>query len=424
MAERGYNTAMPSLRCLTRLLLLFGLACAALPAAAGDPPLPWGDTPSPAAAYARVAAITALGRTLFFDPGLSASGRQACATCHDPRFGFSPANDAPVQLGGPGLDRPGTRAVPGLTYAQFSPSFTEHYFESEDEGDESIDQGPTGGLTWDGRAGRARDQARVPLLSANEMANAAPAAVVAHVRAAPYAGTVRALYGADVLADDARAFAAITEALEVFQQDPATFAPFSSKYDAWLDGRATLTAAEARGLQAFEDPGRGNCAHCHKSRPTATGARPLFTDYGFVAVGVPRNAAIPANADPAHFDLGLCGPDRTDLADHPAYCGLFKAPSLRNVGLRKSFFHNGAMHSLRDAVAFYASRDTDPARWYPDGRRFDDLPAAYWENVNVEPPFDRHPGDAPALSEGEIDDIVAFLGTLTDGWRAAAKPGG
>ena len=71
---------MPTLRSLAWLLLLLCcLTCAALPASAGDPPLPWGDTPSPAAAYARVAAITALGRTLFFDPGLSASGRQACA---------------------------------------------------------------------------------------------------------------------------------------------------------------------------------------------------------------------------------------------------------------------------------------------------------------------------------------------------------
>jgi cytochrome c peroxidase len=83
------------------------------------------------------------------------------------------------------------------------------------------------------------------------------------------------------------------------------------------------------------------------------------------------------------------------------------------------------MHSLRDAVAFYASRDTDPGRWYPrnaDGsiRKFDDLPVAYQENINVEPPFDRHEGDAPALSPAEIDDIVAFLDILTDGWKPLA----
>ncbi|MBV9626931.1 MAG: cytochrome-c peroxidase, partial [Xanthobacteraceae bacterium] len=90
--------------------------------------------------------------------------------------------------------------------------------------------------------------------------------------------------------------------------------------------------------------------------------------------------------------------------------------------LRKSFFHNGAFHTLRDAVAFYATRDTNPERWYPrnaDGsiHKYDDLPAQYHDNINTDPPFDRQPGDPPALSESEIDDIVAFLKTLTDGYR-------
>jgi cytochrome c peroxidase len=384
--------------------------------------MPWGDTPSAAPAYARAAAITELGRTLFFDPGLSASGRMACATCHDPRFGFSPSNADPVQMGGRQLDRPGIRAVPSLTYAQFSPPFTEHYFDSEDDGDESVDAGPTGGLTWDGRASRARDQAVVPLLSDFEMANAGPREVVAHVRDAPYAAQVRALFGQAVFERDDRAFAAIVEALEVFQQDPATFSPFSSKYDAYLRGTASLTEAEARGLRLFEDPGKGNCINCHRSRPSMTGALPLFTDHGLVGIAVPRNPAIPANADPTYFDLGLCGPVRTDLSARGEYCGLFKAPSLRNVALRKSFFHNGVMHALRDAVAFYASRDTNPGRWYPHGsdgriRKLDDLPQIFWENLNDEPPFDRRPGDAPALNDQEIDDIVVFLGTLTDGYK-------
>jgi cytochrome c peroxidase len=77
---------------------------------------------------------------------------------------------------------------------------------------------------------------------------------------------------------------------------------------------------------------------------------------------------------------------------------------------------------LHDAVAFDATRDTDPARWYSrsaDGEieKFDDLPVAYQANVNIEPPFDRHLGDPPALSDDEIDAIVVFLATLTDGYR-------
>lgn len=139
-------------------------------------------------------------------------------------------------------------------------------------------------------------------------------------------------------------------------------------------------------------------------------------------MGVPRNRALAANADPNFFDLGLCGPDRTDLKDRTDYCGRFRTPSLRNVALRKTFFHNGAIHSLEDAVRFYAQRDTQPQKWYPrkaDGTvdKFDDLPAQYRANVNMEPPFGGKPGDKPVLSEADVRDIVAFLKTLTDGYR-------
>ena len=397
--------------------LLAGLLIATA-AAADAPLLPWGPTPSAAAAYARASAIADLGRTLFFDPALSASGRMACATCHDPARGFAAPNASPVQLGGPDLRRPGLRAVPSLMYGQFVPAFREHYFEPEDEGDESVDQGPTGGRDWDGRVDRARDQAALPLLDSNEMANPNPQAIVAAVARSAYAADVRRLYGQNVFADPARAFAAVAEALEFFQQTPATFAPFSSKYDAVLRGRAELTAQEARGEALFNDPAKGNCAQCHKSAVTPDGQPPLFTDFGYVALGVPRNPAIPANHDPGYFDLGLCGPERHDLAAHDEYCGLFKAPTLRNVALRKSFYHNGVFHSLREAVDFYAQRDSDPAKWYPkapDGtvRKFDDLPPTYAGNVNIEPPF----GTKRLLSDQDVDDIVAFLGTLTDGFQ-------
>jgi cytochrome c peroxidase len=380
--------------------------------------LPWDPTPSPTAAYARAEAIAALGRTLFSDPALSASGRVACATCHDPAFGFTAPNALSVQLGGPDRRQPGNRAVPSLMYAQQTPPFSEHYYESDDEGDGSVDQGPTGGRAWDGRVDRARDQAALPLLDKNEMANPDRAVVVRKVARAPYAGEVRRLYGQAVFADTARAFAAITEALEFFQQTPSVFSPFTSKYDAVLRGAATLTQQEARGLALFNDPETGNCAQCHKSAVTADGHPPLFTDFGFVALGVPRNPAIPANADPGYFDLGLCGPLRRDLEDHADYCGKFKAPALRNVAVRRSFYHNGFFHTLREAVAFYATRDSDPGQWYPkaaDGtiRKYDDLPAIYYENISTERPF----GPGPALSDADVDDLVAFLQTLTDGYQ-------
>lgn len=374
--------------------------------------------------FRHVEALRAIGRKLFFDPALSASGKQACATCHDPAHAYGPPDDRPVEPGGNDGREYGTRAVPSLKYLQANPQFTEHYFESEDEGDESVDNGPTGGFTWDGRVDRARDQARLPFLSPYEMANSSLDAVVAAVARASYADSLRRAFGARIFDDRKRAAAAILESLEAFEQTSAAFFPYSSKYDAYLAGKATLTPQEARGLEAFNDPKRGNCAHCHMSERAFDGTPPQFTDYGMVAIGVPRNMAIPANADANFFDLGLCGPLRTDLRDHPEYCGMFKAPSLRNVAFRRSFFHNGVLHTLREAVAFYATRDTNPERWYPrkaDGTvdKFNDLPERYWPNVNVEPPFDRHVGDKPALTEQEIDDIVAFLQTLTDGYAAS-----
>jgi cytochrome c peroxidase len=310
-------------------------------------------------------------------------------------------------------------------YAQNIPAFTEHY--TDDEGDDSVDQGPAGGRTWDGRAQSAHDQAREPLLSPLEMANANEHAVAAKLRRVPYAADFEAVFGSGVLRDDDRLWRAALMSLETFQQDPALFYPYTSKYDAWLRRQTTLTAQELRGLAVFNDPGRGNCAQCHPSA-IKEGAFPQFTDYGYVALGVPRNPAIAANADARYFDLGLCGPLRTDLADRKGYCGMFRTPSLRNVATRRVFFHNGVMHRLVDVLRFYAERDLHPERWYPrgpDGRVkiFDDLPEPYRANVDREPPFDRVPGAAPALTAADIADLLAFLGTLTDGYGAAASAG-
>jgi cytochrome c peroxidase len=371
-------------------------------------------------AYRRAAELTALGQAIFVDPSLSASGKLACASCHSPAHAFGPPNDLAVQLGGADMRQAGVRAVPSLKYLNTDPQFTEHFFDSDDEADESIDNGPTGGMTWDGRADRGRDQARLPLLSPYEMANASAADVAARVARSPYAHDLPALFGVGVFSDPERVFGAVTTALEAYEEDPI-FYPYSSKYDAYLAGKTQLTLREARGLKLFLDPEKGNCTHCHIAERGLDGTPPQFTDYGLVAIGVPRNRRIPANADSTHFDLGVCGPLRTDMKGHAAYCGLFLTPTLRNVATRKTFFHNGLLHSLREAVAFYATRDTNPERWYlvnASGhvQKFDDLPSRYVQNVNVEPPFDRKPGDSPSLSEQDIDDIVAFLQTLTDGF--------
>jgi cytochrome c peroxidase len=357
--------------------------------------------------------VMELGRTLFFDPALSASRTISCASCHDPRFAYGPPNERATQLGGPDSKSPGVRAVPSLRYQQTMPRFSEHYFE--EAGDESADQGPTGGHTWDGRADTLHDQARLPLTSPFEMANDSIESVVAKVASASYAPRFKQIFGDDVFSEPKRASTAVLLAFEVFQQIPKDFYPYSSRYDDWLRKRGDLSAEELRGFALFNDQNKANCAHCHLSLPRTNGF-PQFSDFGFAALGVPRNPAIPSNADANFFDLGLCGPLRTDLTSHREYCGAFRAPSLRNVALRKSFFHNGVFHRLEEVLEFYATRDSNPGRWYPKakGVRYDDLPPDAQRNVNQEPPFGRKKGQAPVLSSTEIKDLIAFLNTLTD----------
>jgi cytochrome c peroxidase len=249
------------------------------------------------------------------------------------------------------------------------------------------------------------------------MANDSLESVVAKVERAAYAPRFRAVFGDDVFAEPVRAQSAVLLSLEVFQHSPKDFYPYSSRYDAYLRKQGELSAAELRGLSLFNDQNKANCAHCHFSQ-IRRGAFPQFTDFGFVALGVPRNRALAQNQERGFFDLGLCGPLRQDLTSHREYCGAFRAPTLRNVALRRAFFHNGVFHSLQQALEFYAERDTNPGKWYPKlaGKPevFDDLPAELRGNVNREPPFGRKPGQAAMLNKSEISDLIAFLQTLTD----------
>jgi cytochrome c peroxidase len=354
-----------------------------------------------------------LGEAIFHDPSLSASGRLACASCHDAGHALADPGGGSVSLGGADMDQPGTRNAPSLRYTAYTPAF-------------GVDAGgaPTGGFFRDGRAGTLAEQARGPLLNPREMANGSVAEVANKLAAADYAPRFRALFGAKVFDHPEQALDRALLAVQRYEQeDSAGFAPFTSKYDAFLAGKAALSDPELRGLALFNDPKRGNCAACHPSGRNADGTPPLFTDFSYDNLGVPRNPAIAANADPGYFDLGLCGPARSDLAQRADLCGAFKVPTLRNIALTAPYFHNGRFATLREAIGFYVRRDTHPEQWYPvdaDGvvHKFDDLPAAYQSNVNTsEAPYDRRRGDEPALTPAQIDDVIAFLDTLTDGYQ-------
>jgi cytochrome c peroxidase len=403
---------------ITALLVLIGIRAGAHSGAGAD------------ITAANDPAVAALGKQIFFDRSLSASGNMSCATCHSPAFAYGPPNGRAVQLGGAHLTLAGTRAVPSLRYTLNRTPIWFHE-QAVSLGERLIEnEPPAGGFTADGRFDHLRDQASFPLLAPNEMANRSPAAVAEKLAAAPYAATMRAVFGANVFADAAGAFAQARYALERFELTDPSFHPFTSKYDAYLDGLATLTPAEAHGKKLFDDPARAGCEICHPDAKGANGAHPVFTDFQFEALGVPRNPEIAANRDPRYHDLGLCGPLRTDMSAVASDCGLFKTPSLRNVATRHAFFHNGRFHTLRDALRFYVERDTDPQKWYPASRngtieKYDDIPARYRSNVDtIDAPLTHKRGERPIWSERDIGDVIAFLRTLTDGYSKQSHDAG
>jgi cytochrome c peroxidase len=144
-----------------------------------------------------------------------------------------------------------------------------------------------------------------------------------------------------------------------YQVEEPSFHPYTSKYDYWLEGRARLSESELRGLKLFNDPDKANCAGCHTSAPTRDGLPPLFTDHQYEALGAPRNGALANNRDQGYFDLGVCGPHRTDISEQTQYCGMFLTPTLRNTATRRAFFHNGVFQSLEQVLDFYNFRDTN-----------------------------------------------------------------
>src|SRR5574337_335810 len=194
------------------------------------------------------------------------------------------------------------------------------------------------------------------------MNNPSIEAVVSKVKAGDYADLAIAVFGKDAFDDPKTAMANLSGALFAYEATER-FAPFSSKFDDFLRGKAKLTPQEAHGFELFKNPKQGNCIACHvgdvKSKdPTDW----IFTDFTYDALGAPRNKAIPANADPTTFDLGLCKRPGIEAflpkgVKLQSLCGQFKVPTLRNVAVASAYFHNGAFTSLRDAVAFYATRD-------------------------------------------------------------------
>lgn len=347
-----------------------------------------------------------LGKQIFFDRNLSEPIGQSCASCHDPAWGFSSPNAAVNAAGAvvPGAVRTlaGFRKPPSAAYAMFSPPL---HYDAEDDT-------YVGGLFWDGRAADLAAQARQPFLNPLEQNNPHPATVCLKVARASYAPLFRAVYGRAAVtaqSDPAAMYSLIVRAIAAFESSAEVNA-FSSKYDLYLAGQVVLTPQEQRGLVLYE--GKANCAACHPNQAADDGTPPLFTDFTYDNIGVPRNPdnpfyRMPTSVNPAgaaYVDPGL-----ETTTNDPAQRGRFKVPTLRNIGkkpvggLAKSYMHNGAFHSLREVVHFYNTRDLGT---FPP--------------PEVEETMNREELGNLGMTASEEEDLVAFLTTLSDGYRAPA----
>jgi cytochrome c peroxidase len=433
------------------LLWLLGAGLWAGAVFAAEPQGLPGENPHPIHLVRRpvapFSAMALLGRQIFYDPSLSSSGKLSCASCHSPDHAYGPPNDGPVMLGGSTLTRQGARAVPSLTYLDRQPGFS---IGPDDPAAENVNLAelaavaqtstraqktatqtsqsaanmvPQGGLFWDGRADTLQIQAIVPLLDLREMDGGSIEKVAEKLRYAPYADSFRVLFGENIFQNPEMLVSEAMFAVARYQIEEPSFHPYTSKFDYWLEGKASLSESEMRGYRLFNDPDKANCGGCHLSQPSPDGLPPLFTDHQYEALAAPRNAALTDNKDVRYFDLGVCGPIRTDIADQTQYCGMFLTPTLRNTATRHAFFHNGVFHTLQQVLDFYNFRDTNPEKIYPraaDGtvQKFNDIPVQFQANVDVsDPPFNRHLGETPAMTAQDEADIIAFLKTLNDGYK-------
>lgn len=259
------------------------LAAILLPigAASGNTPL---RSPAPLSNMAQ------LGARLFHDMRLSASERMSCASCHSPSHAYGPAGSASVMLGGPELKTPGFRAVPSLEYLYLQPAFgigadsdqpiaLAHQAQLASGHARALKTAqapqaaaanlvPQGGLFWDGRADRLDEQIDGPLYNPAEMDAGPPARVLRKLATAPNAGYFVRIFGPAIFREPQLALDDAALAIARYELENPAFHPFTSKFDAWLAGKARLTATELRGYRLFNDPAKGNCAACHLDKPT------------------------------------------------------------------------------------------------------------------------------------------------------------
>jgi cytochrome c peroxidase len=338
-----------------------------------------------------------LGKYLFFDKNLSTPSGLSCAECHGADVGYTGPNQA-INAGGAVYEgavhgRFGNRKPPAAAYAGDSPIL------------DFVAGKWVGGMFWDGRAtgwtlhDPLAEQAQGPFLNPLEQNNASEQVVIDKVLHSKYKDLFM-----DVCTIPSKDYECIGRSIAAYERSMEV-SQFTSKYDYWLKGKAKLTGQEQRGLKLFS--GKANCANCHVA--------PLFTDFTYENLGIPKNPKNPFYKEPSWnpdgenwVDTGLGG----FLKAYGGYTyepewGKQKVPTLRNVDKRpfkkfvKAYGHNGYFKSLEEIVHFYNTRDIPGAGW-PEPE--------VAENVNMD-----ELGNL-GLNHGEELAIVEFLKTLTDGY--------
>lgn len=269
-----------------------------------------------------------LGRALFFDKRLSEDGTVSCATCHDPASAFA-SGDAVAR----GVrEQKGTRNAPTLLNSVFSKT----YF-------------------WDGRAATLEEQAKQPLLNANEMGLKDEASLIERISAVDeYRKTFRRVFPREEITIDT-----IAGAIAAFER---SLVSRNAPFDRFISGdNRALSELQKQGWELFK--GKAKCIDCHSH----SAAAPFFTDATFHNTGV-RAKELTFEAlyerandskhvtsdlstlahDPRFSDLGrfLVTKESKDL-------GAFKTPTLRDVELTGPYMHDGSIRTLLDVLRFY-----------------------------------------------------------------------
>jgi cytochrome c peroxidase len=313
-------------------------------------------------------ATVALGEKLFFDSRLSGDGTVACATCHDPARAFTDG-------------RPTSVGIHGLISQRNAPTLLNALYNKTQ--------------FWDGRVDTLEQQAALPITNSFEMGSASIGDAFSKIAGdEDYQKQFMQAFGRGMNEQD------MLSAIATYER---ALVSFDSPFDHFIAGdKNAISDSAKRGWDLFNTKARCNLCHAltDKQRDVT-----VFTDNDFhnVGIGIIRHQVVPlarqAERDLAHGSLQsiddaaieseisalgrfLITKKQSDLAS-------FKTPDVRNILVTGPYFHDGSMQTLWDIVDHYnkGAGLTDP-----------------WLDEDIQP---------LALTEPEIDDLVAFLVSLT-----------